>query len=218
MLGGLRVQEKQFIDCSYEGDLLAAAGVSFTVRRESNAQYGETLNGVQCREKHQSVLAYVDPFVVEGDASLDLLPLVESRDLRRDQGKADHKLQAYCFRMCMTNDPSLKIDWEKPEGYDPLQYELAAQRFCHHKPGDWNAAVAVNKQGQPVGLPNKFDVLDRRTPGGFRKTDTNNHCPCSSDFVGANYAWTLADLGRQREDFSGACAISEGSLLVHGER
>ncbi len=193
LLGGLTVKARQFIDCSYEGDLMAAAGVSYAIGRESNATYGETLNGVQCRETHQFEPHRVDPFVIEGDPSSGLLPFVESRDLRRDQGQADHKVQAYNFRVCLTDDPALRIDWEQPEGYDALQYELAARWLRGDAWGFYNAILPHNPSEVPEQAPKKFDVLDRRTPDNLHKADVNNHGPCSSDFIGANYAWPTAD-------------------------
>ncbi|MEM8737046.1 MAG: FAD-dependent oxidoreductase [Planctomycetota bacterium] len=194
MLGGLRVEAKVFIDATYEGDLLAAAGVSHHIGRESNAVYNETLNGVQPGDKHQFLPTRVDPFVTPGDPSSGLLPAIESRDLRKHVGRGDHKVQAYCFRMCMTDDPALRIDWEKPDGYDPMQYELAA-RWCaagaesgtdRHPLIDPDTGVASTR-------PHKFDLLAKPTPAGHRKTDTNNHGAVSSDFIGANYAWPTAD-------------------------
>jgi len=192
-LGGLTVNAKQFLDCSYEGDLLAAAGVSHTIGRESNDTYNETLNGVQCQEKHQFAPATASPFVVENDPSSGLLPFVEARDLRQDQGKADHKVQAYNFRVCMTDDPDLKIDWQKPEHYNPLWYELAA-RWYQVADADWyNNTLRDEPHDDGFQPLAKVDVLDRRTPAGHRKTDTNNHGPFSSDFIGANYPWPTAD-------------------------
>lgn len=185
MLGGLRVRAKVFIDATYEGDLMAQAKVSYTVGREGNAPYGETLNGVQVREFHQFSHP-VDPFVRAGDPSSGLLPWIIDDDLSRKQGQADRRVQAYCFRVCMTDDPALKIDWEKPDGFDPLQYELAARWFAGPK-DKYNDQLPG--AGGAMDTPMKFDVFPNRTPGGFRKTDTNNHGPVSSDFIGANHDW-----------------------------
>lgn len=189
VLGGLNVKAKQFVDASYEGDLMAAAGVSYTTGRESNGVYGETLNGVQCRKEHQFGHIRVDPFIVEGDASSGLLPGVESRDLRQDAGQGDHKVQAYNFRICMTDDPALRMDWERPEGYEPLYYEAMARWLRSDK-----AVEECMRSYQGIAdAACKFDVLDRRTVDGHRKTDTNNYGALSSDFIGFNYAWPRAD-------------------------
>ena len=96
LLGGLRVSARIFMDCSYEGDLMAKVGVSHHIGREANDVYGESLNGIQVQDKHQ--FGYVvDPYVVEGDRQSGLLPQIEDLDLTRHQGEGDHRVQAYCF-------------------------------------------------------------------------------------------------------------------------
>ncbi|MEO0966274.1 MAG: FAD-dependent oxidoreductase [Planctomycetota bacterium] len=210
LLGGLTVRARQFIDCSYEGDLMAAAGVSCTVGREANTEYDETLNGVQCRQTHQFDPHAVDPFVVEGDPSSGLLPFVESRDLRRDQGRADHKIQAYNFRICMTDDPAIRVDWRRPEGYDPMHYELAARWFRNDSWGSWNATLPHDPATDPRQAPNKFDILDRATDAGWHKADVNNHGPCSSDFIGANYTWPTADYAIRERIFQEHVRYQQG--------
>lgn len=189
LLGGLEVRARVFIDATYEGDLLAKAGVSFTVGREANSVYHETLNGIQVQDKHQFSHA-VDPYVVAGDPASGLLPQVIADDLSARQGQGDRRVQAYNFRMCMTDDPALKIDWPRPEAFDPLQYSLATRWFQGEKD-------AYNEQlHQPDStVPGKFDILTQRTPGGHCKTDTNNHGPVSSDFIGANYDWPEGGYG-----------------------
>lgn len=195
MLGGLRVSASVFLDASYEGDLLARAGVTFTVGRESNEQYGETLNGIHVGNKHQ-FSHRVDPFVREGDSSSGLLPGIENADLSTQQGRGDKRVQAYNFRMCMTDDPSLKIDWQKPAGYDPQLYVLAG-RWLRGEKDPYNELVG-NQYSDDKAIPAKFDRLPNKTPGGFHKTDTNNHGAFSSDFIGANHAWPEASY-EQRE-------------------
>ena len=210
MLGGLRVRARQFIDATYEGDLLAAAGVTHAIGRESNAAYGETLNGVQVRDKHQFVPARVDPFMIPGDAASGLLPGVEARDLRSDRGRGDHKIQAYNFRVCMTDDPRLRVEWRRPEGYEPLLYELAARWFAADESDDFNAPLT--RPASPDEAPHlrKFDVLDRRTPDDYRKTDTNNHGPVSSDYIGGNYAWPTADYAVRERLFQDHVRYQQG--------
>ncbi|MEO0965576.1 MAG: FAD-dependent oxidoreductase [Planctomycetota bacterium] len=219
LLGGLTVRAKCFVDASYEGDLLARAGVSYHVGRESNATYGETLNGVQCMNKHQFSLGgvdesnpvHIDPFVVAGDPASGLLPGVEARDLRKDAGQADRKVQAYNFRVCMTDDPDLKIDWQAPAGYDPRLYELAVRWFAHEPgPGDWSGSRVYGSDGRPQDRVRKFDVLSSRTPSGHRKTDSNNHGPVSSDFIGANYLWPEADYAVREVVFQRHVAYQRG--------
>jgi len=187
MLGGLTVKANVFIDATYEGDLLAKAGVSHHVGREANSVYDEQLNGIQVRDKHQ-FSHVVDPYVVEGDASSGLLPFVEDIDLTEHQGEGDKRVQAYNFRVCMTDDPALKVDWPKPGDFDESQYVLATRWFNGEK-NRYNEQIHKVDDRLGVGLPSKFDIFPNKTPGGHYKTDTNNHGPVSSDFIGANWAW-----------------------------
>jgi len=182
MLGGLTVTAKMFIDATYEGDLLAKAGVSYHVGREANAVYNEDLNGIQVRNKHQFSHP-IDPYRVEGDASSGLLPQVEDVDQTRHIGEGDRRVQAYNFRVCMTDDPALKIDWPRPADFDESLYVLATRWFNSDKDRH-NEQVAGDST-----TPRKFDIFPNKTPGGFHKTDTNNHGPVSSDFIGVNWDW-----------------------------
>lgn len=182
MLGGLVVRAKMFIDATYEGDLMAQAGVTYTVGREANSVYGETINGVQIRSTHQ-FSSPVDPYVREGDPTSGVLPFVNER-AAAPAGSGDGRVQAYNFRICMTDDPALKVDWWRPESFDPRQYELARRWFDSPK-DEYNELLGF----QPPHLLRKFDVLTQRTSGGHLKTDTNNHGAVSSDFIGANYGW-----------------------------
>lgn len=201
MLGGLRVEAAMFIDATYEGDLMAHAGVRYTVGREANSVYGETINGVQIGKKHQFT-APIDPYVKKGDPTSGLLPWINEREAA-PTGSGDHRIQAYNFRMCMTNDPALKIDWEKPEGYDDVEYELARRWFAAEDKGwnkGWNDKVP-NYAGRPESLLKKFDVLRRLEDSPFYKTDTNNHGPFSTDFIGANYAWPDGSYAERERSF-----------------
>ena len=182
MLGGLQVHGNVFIDATYEGDLLALAGVTHTVGRESNATYGETLNGIQVRNLHQFSHP-VDPYVRPGDVGSGLLPGIMDEDLSLRQGQGDGRVQAYCFRVCMTYDPALRVDWARPRDFNPENYILATRWFQGEKD-------AYNDQLRgSSGVPAKFDILAPPTAGGFHKTDTNNHGPVSSDFIGESWDW-----------------------------
>jgi hypothetical protein len=165
MESGLTFQGQMFIDATYEGDLMAAAGVSYTVGRESNEQYGESLNGVQKKQNIHNHLFVkpVDPYVVPGDPSSGLLPGVHG-DPPGEEGEADHRVQAYCFRMCMSNVPENRVPFPKPAEYDEQRYELLLRNF---EAGD-------------LRLPLKPDMM----PNG--KTDTNNNCAFSTDNIGMN--------------------------------
>jgi hypothetical protein len=194
MLGGSTVKARIFIDATYEGDLMAQAGVAYTIGREPNSLYGETVNGVQIRDKHQFSHP-VDPFVRPGDPSSGTLPFVNHRDAAM-QGSGDHRLQAYNFRICMTDDPKLRVPWQRPADFDPLQYELAKRWFNGDK-DRYNEQLG----GNPPHLLRKFDPLSQQTADGHFKTDTNNHGAVSSDFIGANYGWPEADYATRERIF-----------------
>jgi len=184
---GIEVQARCFIDCSYEGDLMAAAGVSFTIGRESNAAYGETLNGAQVRNKHQFELP-VDPYVVEGDASSGLLPGIEPGEPVPGQG--DRRVQAYNFRLCLSRNPANQLPIEKPEGYDRAGYELFARYL----------------RAGYVPVFNKFDALVSD------KVDMNNHGAFSTDFIGGNHAFLTASYAGREEIFQRHVAHVKGLL------
>ncbi len=196
MLGGLQVHGDVFVDASYEGDLLALAGVSHTVGREGNAAYGETLNGIQVRDLHQFSHP-VDPYVRPGDAGSGLLPGIMDEDLSLRQGQSDSRVQAYCFRMCMTDDPALRVDWARPAGFNPDDYVLATRWFQGQK-DTYNEQL---RESGANGVPEKFDILAPRTAGGFHKTDTNNHGPVSSDFIGQSWDWPRSNYARRERIF-----------------
>jgi hypothetical protein len=175
---GATYRGKIFVDATYEGDLMAAAGVTYTVGRESNSQYGETLNGVQKREnihKHR-FLKPVDPYITLGDPSSGLLPGIDG-DPPAEEGQGDDRVQAYCFRMCMSNVADNQVPFPKPDGYDELRYELLLRNF---EAGD-------------LRLPLKLDLM----PNG--KTDTNNNCAVSTDNLGMNYDYPDASYARRAE-------------------
>lgn len=203
MLGGLTVNAKMWIDASYEGDLMAKAGVSYTTGREANADYNEKLNGIQVRDKHQFSHA-VDPYVTPGDPTSGLLPMIENQDMTAKQGEGDKRLQAYNFRVCMTDDPAIKVAWQKPVGYEPELYKLVSRWFNADKDG-YNEQVRNN-----TDTPSKFDVFPNKTPGGHRKTDTNNHGAVSSDFIGGNWEWPEASYERREELFQRHVAWQQG--------
>src|SRR5690606_6528987 len=116
------IKAKMFIDATYEGDLMAKSGVSYTVGRESNDQYGETFNGVQLSDYHQFP-NNVDPYKIPGNPKSGLLWGI-STDTLMPQGSGDNKVQAYNFRLALTQDKNNQITFAKPENYDPTHYEL----------------------------------------------------------------------------------------------
>ena len=177
---------QQFIDATYEGDLMAAAKVRYTVGREANSQYAETLNGNQPNgntHNHRFV-RNVDPYVEPGNPASGLLPGIEATGAG-EEGVGDHRVQAYCFRMCMSNAAENRIPFPRPENYDESRYELLFRNF---EAGD-------------LRFPMKPDMM----PNG--KTDTNNNCAFSTDYIGGNYAYPDADYAareaiiRDHEDY-----------------
>lgn len=181
MLSGKTFAGKMFIDATYEGDLMAAAGVQYHVGREGKRVYGEEWNGVQTgvlhHRHHFGVLkAKISPYVVPGDPKSGVLPRV-SAEPPGNYGEGDDKVQAYCFRMCLTDHPENRIPFARPEGYDPKQYELLARIYA----AGWTETF------------NKFDPIPNR------KTDTNNHGPFSTDNIGMNYDYPDASYERRRQ-------------------
>ena len=120
---GAEVQAKVFIDATYEGDLLAFAGISFAVGREGNAKYGEAKNGIRTDTTHGQFDKRIDPYRVPGDAASGLLFGVQG-GAPGAQGEADESIQGYCFRLCLTRDAANRIAMEKPANYNPAHYEL----------------------------------------------------------------------------------------------
>ncbi len=181
-LSGKNLRGKMFIDATYEGDLLATAGVSYTVGRESNNTYNETMNGVHTkltdttRTGHPAHNAMnhnfadgVDPYQVAGDPSSGLLPFIDATG-PGEEGAGDHRVQAYCFRMCLTDHPENRIPFEKPSNYNELDYELLLRNY---------------EAGE-----NGFPWINSKMPN--RKTDTNNRTGFSTDFIGQNYDYPEA--------------------------
>jgi len=183
---------------------MARAGVTYFVGREDNSVYGETISGIQVHKSHQFSHP-VDPFVKEGDPTSGLLPGIINEDLSTQQGKGDKRVQSYNFRVCMTDDPALKVEWEKPAGYNPDLYVLAGRWFRGEKE-PWNDQL--RKPDSTV--PSKFDIFPNKTPGGFHKTDTNNHGAVSSDFIGQNYEWPDGCYERREELFQAHVTYQKG--------
>lgn len=194
MLDGKTYAGKMFIDATYEGDLMAAAGVSYHVGRESMAQYGEKWNGVQTgvlHHKHHfgAVKQKISPYVVPGDPSSGVLARISTEDPGK-YGEADKKVQAYCFRMCLTQVPKNRVPFAKPSGYDAKQYELLLRVF-------------------QAGWRETFEKYD---PIPNLKTDTNNHGPFSTDNIGRNWDYPEASYARRKEIWDEHVTYQQGLL------
>ena len=177
-LPSVTVQANMFIDCSYEGDLMARAGISYTVGREANSQYGETINGVQLMQGHQFPDG-IDPYIIPGDTASGLLPGINPEPLQPN-GSGDKKVQAYNFRMCLCQEDTNKIPLEQPDNYDPITYELLA-RLLKQKP--WQE------------LRDGFIISTM--PNG--KTDWNNKGGFSTDFIGKNWDYPEASYEKRAD-------------------
>lgn len=177
-LSGNVYQAKMFIDATYEGDLMAAAGVDYHVGREANSVYGEQWNGVQPEvfQHGHHFKVKISPYKIANDSTSGLLPEISSEPIA-EYGSGDNKIQAYCFRMCLSNHPKNRVPFPKPEGYDPARYELLARVFA----SGWRETF------------DKFDNIPNR------KTDTNNHGPFSTDYIGKNYDYPEASYERRKQ-------------------
>ncbi|MDG2391757.1 MAG: FAD-dependent oxidoreductase [Planctomycetaceae bacterium] len=180
-ISGKTYKGKLFIDTTYEGDLMAVAGVSYHVGREAKDVYGEDWNGVQTGVLHHGhhfgvLKDPISPYKVPGDASSGVLPRI-STEHPGEYGAGDNKVQAYCFRMCLTNHDENRVPFPKPKGYDASQYELL---------------LRVLNAGWREGF-RKFDPIPNF------KTDTNNHGPFSTDNIGYNYDYPEGTYKRRQE-------------------
>lgn len=181
---GRTFRGKMFIDASYEGDLMAKAGVRYHVGREANATYGETLNGVRAQTPSHQFMVPVDPYNKPGVPSSGLIFSVQPGD-GGVPGAGDKAVQAYNYRLCMTRTKENQVPWTalKPAGYDEKKYELLG-RYVE----------ALEKAGQSAK-----GILMAPTPMPNDKTDTNNSGAVSTDFIGRNYAYPDADYAQREQ-------------------
>lgn len=198
MEDGSEFKGKIFVDATYEGDLFAKAGVSYHVGRESNATYGETINGIQHQDKHQ-FLAKVDPYKIPGDPKSGLLWGV-SAELPGKNGDGDRSLQAYNFRMFVSNADD-RIAWPKPPVYEPRRYDLLARYI------------------EIVG-PEKFQFRSPYGPIQLHNGDCNNDGAFSSDFIMGNHRWADADYAEREKIFQDHVVYQQGLMwfLAQDER
>ncbi len=188
-----------FIDCSYEGDLMAKAGISYMVGREANAQYNETYNGVQLRDKHQ-FLDGIDPYKIKGKPESGLLWGISSEALA-PLGSGDKKVQTYNFRICLTSDPSNQLSITRPDDYDASRYELLLR-------------VLEKEPNRPFNMIMKPDLMPRQ------KTDINNNGPFSTDMIGMNHAYPEASYAERAAIQKAHESYTKGFLyfIGHDER
>lgn len=190
MDGGRSFRGRIFIDATYEGDLMAKAGVSYHIGREANSVYNETLNGVQTKQatKHQFNKP-VDPYVKPGDPTSGLLPGLHAGG-PGEEGRGDNRVQAYNFRMCMTDAAENRLPFPKPARYEPLRYELLLRYI--------QAGV--------------FDAIGSNLPMPNRKTDTNNNGAFSTDNIGMNYDYPDGDYATREKIFQEHVTYQQGMM------
>ncbi len=189
-LSGNKFKGKVFIDATYEGDLMASAGVSYYVGREGNSVYNERWNGVQLEPRYPSHLfGKYKVSAYTGDSKDNIIARVVKVG-KLHNGYGDKKIQAYNFRLCLTNDAQNRVAFSKPEGYDASKYELF---------------VRLLKAGyDPMEVFKKFDRIPNK------KTDTNNHGPFSTDNIGMNWDYPEASYDRRKK------IIKEHELYTKG--
>jgi hypothetical protein len=174
---------KMFIDCTYEGDLMARAGVEYMVGREANARFGETLNGVRAETPKHQFKVPVDPYLTPGDPQSGLVPFIQPGD-GGTPGEGDRAVQAYNFRLCLTKNPKNRRPIEPPPGYEPARYELLGRYL--------QALIASGHQPKLA----EFLKLDMVTED---KTDVNNQGGFSTDYIGANYEYPEASYDKRAQ-------------------
>lgn len=179
MLDGNKFIGDFFIDATYEGDLMAAAGISYHVGREANSVYNEKWNGIQVgvlHHGHHFGDMKISPYYIPGDPASGVLPRISTED-PGEKGEGDKRVQAYCFRTCLTKVNENRVPFERPEKYDSTQYELLIRILDN----GWK------------GTFRKFDPIPNL------KTDVNNHGPFSFDNIGMNYDYPEASYERRAE-------------------
>jgi hypothetical protein len=189
------INAKMFIDCSYEGDLMAKAGISYTTGREDNKTYNETWNGVQVLEGHQFPEG-IDPYKIKGDSTSGLLWGISTNKLL-PTGTGNKMIQAYNYRICLSDDTANKIDITQPEGYDASKYELLLR-------------VLEKQPAKDLWAFLKFDLMPNH------KTDINNNGPFSTDMIGMNYDYPEGDQNTRQSFLQSLTQYTKGLLYFIG--
>jgi hypothetical protein len=188
---GNRIEAEMFIDATYEGDLLARAGVSYHVGREDNSKYKETINGYFIADKHQFRFP-VDPYRKPGDPASGLLPGI-SAEPPRPRGSGDSWVQAYNFRMWLTTAEEGR-PYPKPAGYERDTYALLERYITSAPEGfDW-------------------DFKYRHGPVKLNIGDCNNAGPVSTDFIGGSNEWPEADYAKREKIFQAHVTYQQGLM------
>jgi hypothetical protein len=189
------ITARMFIDCTYEGDLLALAGVSYIVGRESNEKYHETINGVQLMKGHQFPDG-IDPYQEAGNPESGLLWGVSNESLAPN-GTGDDKVQAYNFRICLTDSVENMIPIERPLNYDSTRYELLLRLIEARNDNNLYSYFIWSR------MPN-------------RKTDINNRGGFSTDMIGMNWEYPEMTYEQREEVFQNHLDYTRGLLYFWG--
>lgn len=182
----------QYIDASYEGDVMAQSGVTWTYGREASSQYGESLAGVRDRTPLHQFLVDVSPYRADGS----LLPEISSNKPAAP-GSADKAVQAYNFRMCFS-EAADRVPFAKPAGYDPKRYELPAR------------LIGATHPTPTLGKLMKIDTL----PNGA--TDVNNNGAFSTDYIGGSWDYPNAGYARREQIRQAHIAYTAGLFYFLG--
>ncbi len=192
----VKIIAKQYIDCSYEGDLMAQAGIGYTIGREANSQYNETYNGVQLMDKHQFPDG-IDPYKIRGNAESGLLFGISKNDLL-PSGAADKSVQAYNFRLCLTTNPKNKIEITRPTAYDSTQYELLLRQIAITNPKELT-----------------WQLMHIQPMPNF-KTDINNCGGFSTDMIGESDKYPDANYETRKQIIFKHANYTKGLLYFIG--
>ncbi|MBT1689181.1 FAD-dependent oxidoreductase [Fulvivirgaceae bacterium PWU37] len=190
------VRAAMFIDCGYEGDLMAKAGVSYAVGREDNADYQETIDGVQLMDGHQMPDG-IDPYKTPGDPNSGLLWGISQAKLAPN-GTGDRSVQAYNYRICLSTDPKNQVPITRPPGYDSTHYELLLRLF------------AANPAKRKL---NDYFIISRMPNN---KTDINNRGGFSSDMIGMNHGYPDGTYAQRASIIEDHERYTKGLLYFYG--
>ncbi|KAL4791570.1 FAD dependent oxidoreductase-domain-containing protein [Aspergillus venezuelensis] len=190
LTNGQSISADYFFEATYEGDLLAAAGISTTVGREPSSQYNENLAGVRANTQYTQFEVPVDPYKVPGDPSSGLLYGISTEPFGED-GQGDKHLQAYSYRLPLTDVESNKIPIQKPDGYEESHYELH-RRYIQ--------AGGTLYTPRLKGIPN-------------RKTDLiGSEAVLATDLLGMNDDWPTASRARREEILAETARFTKGLM------
>jgi len=190
------VEAKMFIDCGYEGDLMALAGVEYVVGREANATFNETINGVQVQHGHQFP-DHIDPYKIPGKPESGLLWGISKASLL-PAGSGDKSVQAYNYRICLSTDPANQVAITRPVGYDSTEYELLLRLF--------DAMPAKRTL-------NDYFIVSRMP---HQKTDINNRGGFSTDMIGMNYSYPDGNYAERERIVKDHERYTKGLLYFYG--